>query len=61
MTDKLTEEEIRFLREFIRKSLENDAKLAVIKWNILERIAAVGVISTITWVLSIVVESVKHK
>ena len=61
MTDKLTEEEIRFLREFIRKSLENDAKLAVIKWNIFERIAAAGVISTITWFLSVVIEAVKHK
>ena len=61
MTDKLTEEEVHFLREFIRRSRENDAKLAVVKWNIFEKIATVGLLSALGWIFKIIIDVLQRK
>jgi len=61
MSEKLTDEEIKYIKDWINRSKEAETNLAVIRWKMLEKIASGGVWAFLVWISSLVIEHYQRK
>ena len=61
MSEKLTDDEIQYIKDWIKKSKETESNLSVLRWKILEKISTGGMWAFLVWIGSLIFEHYQRK